>query len=202
MEGDRGFAATKPAPFGLQMSLCPLGEGCWGAPRCRSAPSAPGRCWSQPDHRDVPGPVPCSAAPRAGVSVGAGAWGGCGNSAASHGEGAFEICPCPGAWLLGCCRAPGRGGAAQAPVGAGTAGSNGPLRGQELHPCPCHRPHPILIPIPVRPGSPLEPGTGTFITFIPPKPSMQSQSQAQQLLSSPRKLGSAPCAFPHASLCV
>uniref|UniRef100_A0A8C0HNX9 MARVEL domain-containing protein n=1 Tax=Buteo japonicus TaxID=224669 RepID=A0A8C0HNX9_9AVES len=65
-----------------------------------------------------------------------------------------------------------------------------------LSPSPSHpHPHPCEAGVP----------TGAWdgdVYHVYPKPSMQTQSRAQQLLSSPRKLGSAPCTFPHASLCV
>lgn len=153
------------------MSLCPLGGGCWRAPRCGSCPVAPGRCQSQPGPavcRDVSRPVLALQ-----LSELVSPW----EPVSGEGAGSLQHPmgkePLKSARLLGCRRAPAKEG----------------LCGQGLH--PCHRPHPVLIPIPVRTGqprgsqalgSPPAPGAGTFITFIPNlrcKPGVEHSSCSQ-----------------------
>lgn len=176
-----------------------MGGGCWGAPRCGSAPGEkPVPAWP----RCVPGRAPScprSAAPGAGVCGGTGAWGGCGNSAASHGEGAVEICP--GARLSGCCRAPGeeglprppwelRHGQQWTPAWAGAAPLSLSPSPSHPRPQPCGRRQPGGAPAL---GSPLEPGMGTFIRFFS---NLRCNPRAQQLLPGPGKFGSALCLCP------
>lgn len=205
VEGARGFAATKPAPFGLRMSLCPLGGGCWGAPRYGSAPVAPGRCRSQPGPavcRDVPHPVLALRLPEP-VSLQEPVPGeGAGSLQHPTGKGALKSAPAPERGSRGAAVPRPRRGC-PGPCGSWDCGQQWTAAWAGAASLSPSHPHPR--PWETRAARGCSGTTGARsgdVYHIYLKPSVQSQSRAQQLLTSPRELGSALCVCPHASLCV